>query len=335
MGSGINMSWKTSNTLIVIAVLTACSGANSPNKRVDAADSRPAYHLVSVTEEGVKIYDSPDGIQWNSSLHKSLSATDCYDIALSPNGLHRFLVYSHTDKNGIRALNVLQSTGTKRWASKASKLVIPETVSCGQPQMRHLRENLYAILWLDEGSLYSAIYDANEKDGHNLILSGPVEDNWLSLVEMSELSFAYHDGSIYVVWSPNSKDRIMTMRGDINGQTINYGEPDYHLENHTSVSNMISDGELMNIAVVTGKRVNILMTSDDGAYWDEGPSCYNLDNIPLFIPFLYKDAKGEKLYLKSEDYAGTVNYLQNFSDCETTEVKIPSEAIHIEYFSGL
>lgn len=327
---------KTSSMLIVIAILLGYPGID---KDVKAADPQQAYHLVSVTEDGVRTYNSHNGIEWGSFLHKNLSNADCYDIALSPDGSHRFLVYSHTDKNNNRTLNVFrdytQKTGTKGWAGNASRLFIPATGTCGQPQMRHLRENLYGILWLDKGTLHSAIYDASKPDGDNLTLSKPIQNDWLRLVQPTELSFAYHDNSIYVVWSPNSKDRIMAMRGEINGQTINYSEPDYHFENHINISNMISDGKLMYITVVTGNRVNMLMSSDDGSYWSKGPTCYNLNNISLFTPFLYIDAKGEKIYLKSDDYAGTNNYLQNFADCEETQVSIPSETMRIEYFPGL
>lgn len=317
--------------LIVIGILAGCSGMD---KQLGAVDPRPAYHLVSVTEDGVSTYDSHDGINWNGYLHKGLSRSDCFDVALSPDGGRRFLVYNHTDKNGKHTLNVLRGSGTTDWSTSSASLAIPETVSCGQPQMRHLRANLYGILWLDEGTLYSAVYDAGKDDGNSLTLSEPLKDDWLRLVEIPDLSFAYHNSAIYVVWSANSKDRIMTVRWEITGQTIKYGEPDYHLEEHTIASNMISDGKLMAIAIVTGKRTNILLTSDDGSYWDEGPRCYNIDNMPLFIPFLYKDARGEKIYLRTNDYAGRVTYLQNFSDCEKFDLKIPSEPIRIEYFPG-
>lgn len=325
-------AWKTFAVLVLVALVSACAGID---KQPQVLDPRPAYHLVSIEGDGVRTFQSYDGRQWSEFLHRQLSAADCYDVALSADGAGRYLVYNHIDESGQASLNVLAGTDERHWRTSAASLKIPPLISCAQPQIRHLRGDLYGIMWLAEGRLYSAIYDAGERDGDKLYLSEPVQDNWFDLARITDLSFAYHNDAVYVVWSPNSKDRIMSMRGDINGHTISYGEPDYHLERHVSVSNMVSDGEFMYIAVVTGNRVNMLKHSDDGSYWSKGPACYNIDNLPILIPFLYVDAQGDKIYLKSYDYAGSVNYLQNFTDCERTEVNIPSEVMRIEYFPGL
>lgn len=298
-------------------------------------DPRPAYHAVSVSSDGVSTHSSHDGQQWVSVRHHKLPREDCYDIVMSPDGAYRLLAYSHVDKHGGRLLNVLRGATANAWSKKASALPIPTTVSCGQPQMRYLRDNLYGIMWLDEGSLYSAIYDAAEPDGRNLYLNAPVQNEWFDLARITDLSFAYHAGGVFVVWSPNSKDRIMTMRGELIDHSIKFGEADYHPEDHVSVSNMIFDGDDMYIAVVTGKRVNTLLYSDDGSYWSKQATCYNTENYPILIPFLYKDAQGNKIYLKTYDYAGTVHALQNFTDCERTEVSLPPEVIRVEYFPGM
>lgn len=320
--------------LIATAVLAACSSLNNTPNRAGADDPRPAYHLVSVSKEGVTAHNSHDGIHWRSIRNNRLPITDCYDLALSPDGSQQFLAYNHRERDGRHTLNILQSVRGNKWPDKPSRVFIPTTTSCGQPQMRHLHDDLYGVLWLDKGTLYSAIYDAGARSGKNLTLSKPIHNEWLTLLDIYELSFAYHKGSVYVVWSPNSNDRIMTMQGNINDNIIDYGQPDYHLEDHLNISNMITDGELMYIVVVTGDRVNMLMSSDDGSYWDNGPICYNTENIPLYIPFLYKNTTGEKVYLRTNDYSGRVKYLQNFPDCEDMDIKLPSETLRIEYFPG-
>lgn len=330
MKSSVFIGWKLRSMVIMMGFFAVSTVMSSYAK---AANLLPAYHLISVTEEGINSQYSHDGIKWKSFAYEGLSTDDCYDMALSPDGSQYFLAYHHKNKNGKHTLNVLQTTDSKHLES-AAILTIPKTISCGQPQMRHLHGNLYGILWLDEGNLYSAIYDASKHDSDKLTLSKPIKNSWFTLVEISELSFAYHNGSIFAVWSPNSKDRIMVIQGEIIDNKINYSEPDYHLENHKSISNVISEGEQMAIVVVTGGRINRLMTSPDGSYWDKGPSCFNLNNIPFSIPFLYKDASGEKIYLRSNDYAGTINTLQRFSDCEEKDIELPTDAIRIEYFPG-
>jgi hypothetical protein len=321
----------------VLALITAtgCSAINGTNGAQTLVDPRPAYHAISVSTKGVKTHTSHDGMQWQSYGHQSLSIKDCYDMTISPDGQTRLLAFMHSDNKGRNTLNILPGTDARHWRRRPVTLALASNGPCRQPQIRYLYDASYAILWLDQDTLHAAVYTHSTDGKGRLTSNTPWQNEWLQRVKNNDISFSYHAGALYVVWSPNSKDRIMSLRGEIDANGIRFTEQDFHLDDHIKLSNIISDGEFMYLVMATGQRSNRLMKSDDGAYWRKVATCYNLNNVPFFIPFLYQDASGEKFYLKSDSYTESSFYLETFTDCERTPFSPAAEVQRLEYFPGL
>ena len=102
---------------------------------------------VTTGQKGLNLYDlSP---LWQSHNHTDLSATDCYDMEISPDGKSRFLAFAReNEKDGYELVVLRDSGGTDDWDDYSAVEIAGPSIPfyqfdeyperCIRPRVEHL-----------------------------------------------------------------------------------------------------------------------------------------------------------------------------------------------------
>lgn len=320
--------------LSIVVLLAACGGSTTDNS------IPPSFNSVLTTNDtsGAVVTrmrpDQPDADWLSFRDHEGLSRTDCYDLVVSPNAAQRFLAFTQQDKDGDWHVLVRAGLGNNVWGSIDAHVEIPMApeFGCVQPYISHLKDDLYGILWVIDGTLYSALFAPNNPAGQELLL-GDEEDGFFEGVSVNSISLAYYDDSLHVVWMRPERDRIMKMRGQVSdSELLLFSGATFTPLASTTHSKAIAGTDGLYIAAADGDAVKLYHTGGSGTDWAEVASCESQQQV--FSTLLYVDQEGAMRTLLT-GASITNERTISFSDCSTAVLQVPvGRGRRISYSAG-
>jgi hypothetical protein len=112
------------------------------------------------------------GAAWQFHNHSDeLDSTWCADLAVAPDGKLRYLALLHQAPGGNWLLSVRAGLGAQTWSTTFSGIGVPDIVgdgdgpvrACQRVRIAYLKDKLYAIVWIDNGVLHNALFDAESR----------------------------------------------------------------------------------------------------------------------------------------------------------------------------
>lgn len=319
----------TRNTLFVLAsafLLSACPG--SPDDEPVDNSIPPSFNTVMITNVTIDPVrtmtrpDEPDAAWSFNDGHPGLSGDDCYDLEVAPNAAQRFLAFASEVDDGQWRLSVRAGLGNNVWDSNHSELNIsasPE-FGCIQPYISHVKDDLYGVLWIIDGTLYSAAFVPNNPTGFELI-KGDEEDSFFDGVSVQGVSLAYYNDAMRMIWMSPERDRIMQMRGQISSSDFLLdGIATYTPLTSTSHSSVIARDDGLYIAAADGSTVKLYRSEGSGTDWTEVASCDSDRQIQSSL--LYVDQEGAVRTLLTP-YTVTQQRTLSFEDCSRDVLQLP------------
>jgi len=309
-------------TLGICVLLAACPASTTDNS------IPPSFNSVLTANSTLSPVvtrtrpDEPDA-DWSSfGGHEGLSGADCYDLVVAPNATQRFLAYTHEYENGQWRLYVRTGLGNNVWGTSDSEMDIPGApeFGCVRPHIGRLKDDLYGIVWVLDGTLYSALFNPSNPQSLEL-LPGDEEDSVFENISVTAISMVYYDDSLYVLWMREGRDRIMMLRGQVSDSELVFFEGATSTPlSSTSHSNAIAGPDGLYIATADGSVVKLFHTGGSGTGWTEIASCDSTQQISSTL--LYVDQEGEMRTLLTNS-AVTNETTISFSDCSTASLQIP------------
>lgn len=324
-----------------IVLLAGCR--TSPNGE-PPADSAVAASFNSVMLSNVPVdpvttmvrTDEPTA-DW--SMYREfddLEDGNCYDIAVSRNAVQRFLAHSFEGSDGEWRIAVRAGIGNNVWGTQDNdaRLVVPEgpEFGCIRPYINHIKDDLYGVLWIVDGTLYSAVYAPNNTTGFELTLGDSV-DGFMDGVSIGAVSLTYYNDSMRVIWMRSERDRIMQLRGQASATEMSlFAGATYTALNSTSHSDVVAGDDGLYIAAASEGAVRLFKSSGVGNDWLEVNRC----DVPWEIShsLLYVDQQGEMRTLV-KGTSITNERTISFEDCSRAILQVPiGNRGRIKYSSG-
>jgi len=320
----------TRNTFFVLAsafLLSACPG--QPDDEPTDSSIAPSFNAVrasgSISNPVTTMTrpDEEDGAWSFYSEHTGLDGADCYDLEVAPNAGQRFLAFVSEVTDGQWRLSVRAGLGNTVWGSTDSVLDITASPGSGciQPYIGHLKDDLYGVLWIVDGTLYSAAFVPDNPLGFEVI-EGDVEDSFFDGVSVRGVSLAYYDDEVRMIWMSPERDRILQMRGQISDAGFNLaGIATYTSLTSTTHSSVIATEDGLYIAAADGSTVKLYRSAGAGNDWTEIASC-DLDR-QIQSSLLYVDPQGVKRALVT-GFGNGVQRTLSFDDCSSPLLQLPA-----------
>ncbi len=320
------------NTWMVVALVSAVPVLQSCET---VSPVPPSYNDVVKTAFGIRTGQRlvQANANWQFHTHEDLDDNLCADLAVSPEGVLRYLAFLQEAPfgSGNWLLSIRTGLGTGIWSSTFSEIVVPE-IGQGSAcvRIKHLKDRLYVIVWVVGGELHSALFDSNKSPGEDLVLNEAVSG--FDGINVGRMSLVYFNNEVRLVWSPVGRNRIMTKRGTLTESGINFpqGSEFTPIAQHGSVSDVIADGGALFVATTDGESIRLYSTSTGGTQWAEQASCPTTWKIEGKL--LYTDADGRRRV--AESINAFDNRLRNFTDCTTTAFPLPIVSGVLTYFPG-
>lgn len=325
----------------VLSAVLACMLAGCPQEP-PPIHTQETYHEVVVTAAGLRTAfrlvnlpsDAPNN-PWTYHNHTDKPELNCYDLAIDPNGVNRFVSFVGKDDDDNWSVQIYTGLGASIWSEDPDILNIPDPdtyASCARSRIEHLTGDLFGIIWAGNGGINSALLDTSKNPPFNLTLGNTFEhddfdsdENWGRLT-VRNASMALFNDELRIVWAPHDKDQIQMVRGQITNGSIQL-ESSSSFFNHSY--NVISD-------VLATENEFFVATSDDEGVtlwerstslnWEIYEQCENhaLNDGKL----LYRNPEGHFLTLTS---AG----LLNLTTCQTSSFVLPIVSGVISYHPGI
>jgi hypothetical protein len=328
-------AWATAALVSVAPLLQAC-GNVAPwyndvavyHTEAIGAPQRDAVHIRT----GQRI-DQADA-DWQFYVHDDLDlihARTCADLALSPASKLRYLAFLHKTSSDDYHLTIRTGLGAQNWSTTFSGVAVPQNEDglpfAGCPlHMRHLRDELYGIVWVLGDELHSALFNPNKPPGQDLVLNDVVSG--FEGTNASRMSLLYYNDEVRLVWSPQDRNRIMTKRGTVSEDGIDFEQAStFTTIAHDTISKAIAPQGVMFVATTDDGTVRLYSTSTGGTNWAEQASCPGQFNDGSM---LYADGGGHKRVLTE----GTYTALRDFTDCTSTQFPLPVVYGTLSYFPG-
>ena len=326
------MSGRMGKTRIVCSLLPLfIAGCGTPDTLPP-----PTVNIVQsvnyVTTSQKMLLLSDLNVLWESHNHTDLSPTDCYDMAISPDGERRFLAFvRENDKNGYELVVLRDMDGANEWDDYSAIEIAGPSVPfyeidahpepCIRPRVEHLRDNLYGVIWVLEGSLYSAMFKSDwwpTLASTGTVEPGPGGSPPFAGLPTYEVSFVYADEEIHMVYPQPGK--VMYRRGSLTEESLEFeSSANFMLAEYGQMSDVIArDGTLY---LATGGTdddgdgvVRLWSKTTGGVDWSQETTCGPGSGIKS--RFIYFDQNGELTVMRptATSGAGWVR-LQRFSDC--------------------
>lgn len=299
----------------------------------------PTFHDVVTTADGVRTGYRPDqeGVSWQFHFHDDeLDDAWCADLAIAPDGMMRSLAFLHRAPGGNWLLSVRTGLGPSTWSSTFSTIGVPPVynfdnvpaVGCHPVRIAHLKDSLYGIVWVTNGELHNAVYNASASPPADLIL-GPVFP-FVSLEGISarRVSPIWWNDAVRLIWSPASAGRIQTVTGTLSPDGITFGPgATFTTVPHDELSNAVVHDGAMYIAARQDDHVRLFRTTTGGTGWEEAAACETTWRIRGKL--LFADDVGDVWV--AETSSAFDNRLRNFSDCSTRAFPLPIVAGSLYY----
>lgn len=334
----------TRNLLFILGAVVFLAGCpDSSDDEPQDNSIQPTFNSVMMTNTTVAPVttmhrpDTPDA-DWSFYREfEDLEEGNCYDIVVAPNAGQRFLAYTAEDEDGQWRLFVRASLGTEIWGSpendsRSEPLSAPE-FGCITPYINHLKEDLYGIAWVVDGTLSTAVFVPENPTGFELIL-GEEEDAFFAGVPIKDISLAYYNDSLRVIWMRPERDRIMQLRGQVSdsGMTLFDGATFTELDS-TSHSDVIAREDGLYIAAADRSAAKLYHSAGAGTDWSEVASCDTPYDISHSL--LYVDQAGSVRTLLTGASITNQRSL-SFDDCSMDVLQVPiGNRGRITYSSGI
>ena len=278
--------------------------------------------------------DEPDA-DWSFYREfEDLEEGDCYDIAVSPNAVQRFLAYSTEGSDGQWRVAVRTGIGNDVWGApdNDARIVVPEgpEFGCITPYINHVKDGLFGVLWIVNGTLYSAVFAPGNTQGFELTL-GDSADGFMDDVSIRSVSLANFNDALRVIWMRPERDRIMQLRGQISataltlfdGATFTPLDSSSHsdvvaLEDGQAEGGSYGDG--LYVAAAHEGEVTLYRSSGAGTDWTEVTSCESSWGISHSL--LYADQDGDLRALLTGASITNQRTL-SFADCSLEVLQVP------------
>ena len=335
MRSGQINSRVAAAFVLMASLLQAC-GNVSPwynDVRVSNTEVTGSPQLDAVLiRTGQRLDQSNAG--WQFYDHDDLDlirAKTCADLALSPASKLRYLAFLHKTSSDDYHLTIRTGLGTQNWSTTFSGVEVPQNQD-GEPfrgcplHMAHLRDELYGIVWVLGDELHSALFNPEKPPGQDLMLNDVVSG--FVGTNASRMTLLYYNDEVQLVWSPQNRNRIMTKRGTLSENGIDFEQGSAFTSiSHGTISKAIAHQGAMFVATSDSGTAHLYSTSTGGTNWAEQTSCPGSFGDGSM---LYADADGHIRVLTG----ASVFALRNFTDCTSTQFTLPLTHGIVSYFPG-
>lgn len=301
----------------------------TPNEGPADNSIPPSFNSVmsNATSNPVKTMTRPDapGAGWAFyNEFEDLEYGNCYDITVSPNAIQRFLAYSTEGADGQWRIAVRTGLGNEVWGSQENdaRVIAPEgpEFGCITPYINHVKDDLYGVLWIVNGTLYSAVFAPGNPQGSEMTL-GDSADGFMDDVSISAVSLTYFNDYLRVIWMRPDRDRIMQMRGQISPTELHFEDgATFTPLDSSSHSDVIARDDGLYIAAAFDDTITLYRSAGAGIDWIEVANCESTYDISHSL--LYVDRTGTIRALTTG--ASITNQRTiSFEDCSLEVLQVP------------
>ncbi len=344
MNSIFISKWTIVALLAVLPALQACeTGISVPP--VPATFNEVLNNNVNGIRTARRVI--ADGPNWQSYNHSDeLDDNWCADLAVAPDGKLRYLAFIHEAPGGNWLLSIRTGLGSQTWSTTFSGVAVPEIVdsegfavsSCVRVRFRHLKDDLYGIVWINNGLLSNAVFDASKSPPADLVLGDvaafPAFDEPLpggGHVSARQLSLVWFNDRVNLVWSKADRTQIKTKTATLGASGIAFGPgASFTRIEHNELSDVIVHDGALYVAAKIGGTMRLFSTSTGGTNWQEVASCA-APSSNLTGRLLYADPAGDKRVAQS---ASGIFWQLNFADCSTSAFPLMLTHGDVTYHPG-
>lgn len=317
-------------------MLAGCPGEPPP------IHTQETYHEVVVTVDGLRtafrpvdLPSDPPTNPWTYFHHTDKPELNCYDLAVDPNGVNRFVSFVGEEDDDTWRLRIYTGLGASIWSENPDILDIPDPdifSSCVPSRIEHLTGDLFGIIWADNDGINSALLDTSKNPPFNLTLGDTFEHDDFEFDENSDrlsvrnASMALFKDELRIVWAPREKDQIQMVRGQISDDGIQLNSSSsFFNHSYDAISDVLATETEFFVATSDAEGITLWERSTS-PNWQVYEQCENNTLSPGKL--LYRNPEGDFLTLTT---AGLIN----MTSCQTSSFVLPVISGVISYHPGI
>ena len=315
--------WLIAALISALPVLQACE------------TSTGNYYFVGTGGFGLQtgLRSEADDSTWYFHHHEDLPEIACADLAAGPDGKLQYLAFLHEGFPGNWLLTIRRGLGAEIWSTSYSGIAVPEidqSSACVSPRITHLRDGLFAIAWVVEGSLHTALFDSTKTPPEDLVLTDTLPPSAFGATTARGISIVYLDNRPWLVFSARSPSRILVKLGTLDENVLRFNAASFFFSHrHNSSSDALVHDDAIYVATTDDDTVYLHKRPRTSTAFEEVATCPGGDRI--YNRLLYVDANGDMRVLRHNN-SDLTSYLQNFTDCSTEVLTVATFEGHITYF---
>ena len=322
--------------LLLVFTLTACD----PNDGIPGRP--PTFLLVVPTGDGLVTGYRPDDAtsEWRLFTHSDvLEQSQCGDMAVAPDGIMRHLAVLRRGADNTWALGLRTGLGPANWSSELSTIPIPTIQGsapnvpasiCQQLRIAHLRDNLFGIVWIADGTLHNAVFTAGEESPGDIAVGpvfGPIGGTSTTSVNASLVQL--NDNPVLVFSNPD-RTRIHTLTGTLTPQGITFAAGATTEIAHEALSDVVVQDGAMFVATIQGDSIRLLRKAG-AENWRLVAKCSS-SATGIRGGLLYADGAGA---FHATEIIGTgVTQLRTFIGCGRRNFVLPVTVDRLKFHPG-